>query len=420
MINNELQNEMNNILGEIKKSYLFYLSRYLNEVMVLPDMIQVMLTSKCNVRCKICDVWKQRFENELNAEKVKSLIDQAINMGIKTIYFTGGEAFLRKDIFELINYASRPGIITTVNTNGSFITEEFAKKIVLSKLRNVTFSIDSSTPEVHNSIRGKDVFEKAIQAIEFINYYRKKFDRESKDGDKRRLDIGMVSVIMKCNIEELPQLVKLARKTGCCYIAFQPLVYNGSLLENYNLKSDFWIEEKDISKLENIFRELEFMKREMLSTGFYIDFMLEKTIQYFRKERKVNTCFAGFSRVFVNPQGDISFVCFESFGNVKSDTLKDVWHSQKANEIRKKIKECNINCTQFCSERPESESLEIIHKNFQKTIFSRFHNELCVDLLIQENDFLNSFLSKVNHDEYIKEEVSKIQRGIDELIKLNS
>jgi len=123
------------------RDYLFYFSRLLNRVMVEPDMIQLMLTSRCNIRCKICDVWKQQFTEELTTEEVKSLVDQAIEMGIKMIYFTGGEALLRKDIFELINYASRPGIITTANTNGSFITEEFAKEIVSSKLRNINFSL---------------------------------------------------------------------------------------------------------------------------------------------------------------------------------------------------------------------------------------------------------------------------------------
>lgn len=408
-----LQREINRLLEGLKNNYLFYLSRYFDKVIVSPDMIQIMLTSKCNIRCKICEVWKQKFESELTTDEVKSLLDQAIDMGARTVYFTGGEALLRPDILELIDYAARPGVITTVNTNGSLITKDLAKKIVLSKLRNITFSIDSVTAAAHDSIRGKGVFKKAVRGIKLINHYRKKFHR-GKDNvtEEQRLDVGMVSVIMKNNINEIGQLAAMAKKIGCCYIAFQPLIYNGSLLENIDFKSGFSIEEGDIRKLEEAFQKLGSVKERMLAESFHIDFMQEKTIQHFRKERKVNTCFAGFSRIFVNPQGDISFVCFESFGNIKSDRLRDVWLGSKADAIRKKIKECRVNCTQFCSERPESESLEIIHKNFQNAISSRFHSYICTDLLKQEEAFLDSLLMETGSDAYARQEILRIKQDI--------
>jgi hypothetical protein len=73
------------------------------------------------------------------------LLDQAIEAGVKTF-------ILRRRSFTAAGYSGfgqlrgRPGIITTVNTNGSLINEELAEKIVLSKLRNLTFSIDSAAP----------------------------------------------------------------------------------------------------------------------------------------------------------------------------------------------------------------------------------------------------------------------------------
>jgi len=420
MTDERLQKEIDRLVEGLKNNYLFYLSRYFDKVMISPDMIQIMLTSKCNIRCKICEVWKQKFDGELTTDEVKSLLDQAIDMGARTVYFTGGEALLRPDILGLIDYASRPGIITTVNTNGSLITKELAKKIVLSKLKNITFSIDSVTPAGHDSIRGKGVFKKAIRGIKLINHYKRKFHRgKDNPAEEQRLDVGMVSVIMKNNIDEIARLVNLAKNAGCCYIAFQPLIYNGSLLENVDFKSGFSIEEGDIHKLEDAFQKLGSVKQQMLSRGFHVDFMQEKTVQHFRKERKVNTCFAGFSRIFINPQGDISFVCFESFGNIKSDRLSDVWYGQKAYAIRKRIKECGVNCTQFCSERPESESLEIIHKNFQNDISSRFHNYICTGLLKQEYAFLDSLLREAESDPYVKQEVLKIKQDIGEKIGLS-
>lgn len=393
---------------DLRKDYLFYFSRRLNKVMVEPDMIQIMLTSECNARCKICDVWKQRYPQELTTKQAKSLIKQAVRMGIKTIYFTGGEAFLRKDIFELINYAARPGVITTVNTNGSLITEALAKQIVLSKLRNITFSIDSILPEVHDYIRGAGCFEKAIQGIKLINKYKKEFNRRSCDAGDRRLDVGIASVIMKLNINELPKLVDLAVNLQCCYTAFQPLVFNGNLLESHNFKSEFWIDEPELPGLENMFNELEGLKKG-LPKGFYVDFMREKTIQHFKRQRLANTCFAGFNRIFVNPKGDISFVCFESFGNIKNEPLKKAWNSKKAFEIRAKIKECKINCTQFCSERAQSEDIFQIH--------GRFSADECAVIRKKEKRFLKAVLQGVNMDKSGRDkDASRVAEELNELI----
>jgi len=357
------------VFDRYKRDYLFHFSRLLNQVLIEPEMIQIMLTNRCNIKCKICSVWKQGSGEEMTTEVVKRLIDQAIEMGIKTIYMTGGEAFLRKDIFELIDHAARPGIITTVNTNGSFITDRFAKKIVSSKLRNINFSLDGAIPKTHNAIRGEYVFEKALKAIEYINYYKKLLHRDDPSNEEQRLDVTLTSVITKANLEELTELVRLAEKLHCCFICFQPLVDNGNLLESLSLKTEFWIEEADIPKLQKAFSELEQMRRsQSLSLG--VDFMPEKTIQHFRRQRAVNTCFAGFTRIFVNPHGDISFVCFPSFGNTKVESLQQAWFSEQAFASRGQLKACTVNCTQFCSERPQSDAIQEIHQRFKQEIQS--------------------------------------------------
>jgi MoaA/NifB/PqqE/SkfB family radical SAM enzyme len=357
------------VFSRYKRDYLFHFSRLLNIAMVEPDMLQLMVTSRCQLQCKMCNVWKQQYPQEAGLEDLKRFIDEAISMGIKTIYFTGGEALLRQDIFELIDYAARPGIITTINTNGGFINQETAEKIVRSKLRNISFSIDGAKPETHNFFRGEEVFQRAMRSIGYLNYYKDKYHR-GRDSQERVLDVGMVSVIMKKNMEELPDLADLAKQIGCCYIAFQPLVNNGDLsaaIESSELwKNDLWIGEKDIPRLQQILDILGEKKKEF-SHDPYIEIMPEKTLKHYRGQDFGNTCFAGFNRVFVNPQGDMSFVCFQtSFGNIKKDSLKKIWYSEDTNKIRKLIRDCKKSCTQFCSERSQSDDICLIHKRLEE------------------------------------------------------
>ncbi|MBU0547653.1 MAG: radical SAM protein [Candidatus Omnitrophica bacterium] len=380
------------ILNKYKRDYLFNFSRLLNKAMVEPDMLQLMVTSRCQLQCKMCNVWKQKFQEESGAEDIRRFIDEAISMGIKTIYFTGGEALLRKDIFELIDYAARPGIVTTINTNGAFINEETAEKIARSKLRNISFSIDGSNPKTHNFFRGEGVFEKAMRSIEFLNYYKEKYGRGRNSQDKV-LDIAMVSVIMKKNMEELPALADLARKMDCCYIAFQPLVNNGDLsapLEN----NELWIEEKDIPRLQQIFDILA-AKKKQFSGFMHIDIMPEKTIKHFRGEGFENTCFAGFNRIFVNPQGDMSFVCFQAFGNIKKDSLKQLWYAEDTGKIREMIRNCKKSCTQFCSERSQSDDISLIHEQLETEIRS-LSQDAQIAIRYAESSFLQSMRDALN------------------------
>ena len=387
-----LADKTEEIFSKYRRDYLFNFSRLMNKAMVEPDMLQLMVTSRCQLQCKMCNVWKQQFQEEAGTEDIKRFIDEAIAMGIKTIYFTGGEALLRKDIFELIDYAACPGIVTTINTNGAFINEETAERIVRSRLRNISFSIDGANPETHNFFRGEGIFEKAMRSIEYLNYYKEKYGRiDNSQG--RVLDIAMVSVIMKKNLEELPALADLARKMGCCYIAFQPLVNNGDLsapLEN----NEDWIEEKDIPRLQQIFDILIVKKQQFL--GFtHIDLMPEKTIKHFRGQGFENTCFAGFNRIFVNPQGDMSFVCFPAFGNIKKDSLKQLWYAEDTNKIREMIRNCKKSCTQFCSERSQSDDISLIHAQLETEITNLPQDEK-IAICNAEYSFLQSMSEGLN------------------------
>jgi len=66
------------------------------------------ITGRCNLRCIYCYNSKfnteEKIREEMNTEDIKRLIDEASKMGCNKFTFSGGEPFLRKDIFEIIEY----------------------------------------------------------------------------------------------------------------------------------------------------------------------------------------------------------------------------------------------------------------------------------------------------------------------------
>ena len=101
---------------------------------------------------------------ELNTDESKKMLDMAADFGAEYLFITGGEPFLRKDIFELIEYASALGLKLYLKTNGWAISgnKEIAKNLASHNCQ-VIVSI-AGLEEVDDILRGEKAFERSISA----------------------------------------------------------------------------------------------------------------------------------------------------------------------------------------------------------------------------------------------------------------
>ena len=115
--------------------------------------ITIELLNQCNWRCKHCYLPKCN-SYFIKKEKVISLLEEARKEGVIDICFTGGEIFLRKDIFELIQLTRSLGFSLTLYSNGSLLNKEtisFLKKMYITAFACTLFSMDS---KIHDSLCG--------------------------------------------------------------------------------------------------------------------------------------------------------------------------------------------------------------------------------------------------------------------------
>jgi MoaA/NifB/PqqE/SkfB family radical SAM enzyme len=108
----------------------------------------------------------------LDAETVKRSITEAEHLGVKEIYFTGGEPFLHKDILELLAFSLEVAP-TTVLTNGTMINATMADALATlakesSYSLEIRVSVDDIEAEQNDRIRGKGAFAKAVKAIQLL------------------------------------------------------------------------------------------------------------------------------------------------------------------------------------------------------------------------------------------------------------
>jgi AdoMet-dependent heme synthase len=130
----------------------------------------------CNLQCVHCinaSGPQSPWLKSLDTETVKRYIREAETLGVKEIYFTGGEPFLHEGILELLAFALQVAP-TTILTNGTMIHGTMADALAaLARQTPYSFeirvSIDDVDPERNDRIRGKGAWAKAVGAIQLLH-----------------------------------------------------------------------------------------------------------------------------------------------------------------------------------------------------------------------------------------------------------
>ncbi|MCS4540875.1 MAG: radical SAM protein [Euryarchaeota archaeon] len=163
------------------------------------------LTRSCNLQCIYCYAdGGQPLPNELTVNEIRKVIDEAKELGAKTVNFTGGEPLLHKDFFSIAKYAYDAGLQILVYTNGTLITREVAEKILSLKIFPCV-KLDTTSPFTQDFLAGiNGAFNRIMEGINNL----------MKVGYGTKYQLNINTVICKQNIEHLPELWVWARKRG--------------------------------------------------------------------------------------------------------------------------------------------------------------------------------------------------------------
>jgi len=137
----------------------------------VPFILYLHMTARCNLRCPYCynqDNRSQLWHAPIGSyEQFASVIDEAAELGFREVKFTGGEALLNRDTLRLARHARSKNLYVNLLTNGTLVDETNAREIV-EVVNSVSLSLDSVHPEEHDAVRGKNTWEKVLQAIKLL------------------------------------------------------------------------------------------------------------------------------------------------------------------------------------------------------------------------------------------------------------
>ena len=182
-----------------------------------PIILTHSVTSKCNCRCKICNIWGEKCEtSELTTREVFRVLDEASKQNFVAYLAWGGEPLMRPDILEILQHSRKLGLYTSLITNGTLLAEKAERLAEVSDLTWI--SLDHDT-DYHDEMRGhKGVFRKALEGLVKLR----------QAGGK----VAINCVLSRMNMDAAEKMAKLARRLGVS-IAFEPMeIFPGSNSEH--------------------------------------------------------------------------------------------------------------------------------------------------------------------------------------------
>lgn len=334
------------LLARVRQYALIHMSYFVRRPLCGPILGTLVTNYRCNYHCKMCDLPLRDKElagrglKELETNQMKSILEDFARLGSSGIGFTGGEPLLRKDIFELLAYTKRLGMISHLNTNGFYLDEQNARNIIEAGVDSLNISLDGAGPMTHDAIRRHDgAFERVVGAIEHVVGLRKKMGAA--------LRIKTVAVLDRENIAEVPDMIELARDLKVDCIEFIPRQeFNIRPQEPSDIADSLFL--KQAAKIADYLLTFKSPGISIENSPAHIRLFMDS----FMNRPSPVKCYAGYNSLAVDCYGEI-YPCVpwvnwrRAVGNIGLTALKEIWFSSEYNRIRKDIsacRKCYLNC----------------------------------------------------------------------------
>jgi AdoMet-dependent heme synthase len=275
----------------------------------VPLAVQLDITYRCNERCVHCYL-DHHDHGEMTTAEILRLIDEMAEAGVLTLTLSGGEIFLRKDFFEIVEHARRLSFCVKLKTNALLIGEREAARLRDLAVQEIQVSIYSHRPEVHDAITlVPGSLNRSLSAIRFLK--------------AQELKVVMANVLMRQNKNDYVAVQDLADEIGVDFTldpTITPMMDGDRSILGLGA---------DAHTLRDVFRDSAVV-------GDIDEFC---AIPSDRGEVDLDSrpCSAGHTTCYISPYGDV-FPCVQfplPTGNVRRERFVDIWrHSSQMNEVR--------------------------------------------------------------------------------------
>ena len=296
-----------------------------------PYHAQWFVTSRCNYRCRGCDVWLRQASRprELDADEIKEGLRELEKLGVVELVITGGNPLLREDIGEIVREASRR-FLTTVYDNGSLAADKVDE---LKHADFVAISLDSLRPEVNDYIKGvKGAWERAVRSIITLK--------------EEGLTPVVSAMISQLNLKEIVSFSRFWASRGVpviyCLYYYDP--FAEKLFGIGREVDELAIRDGELAA--KVFAEIEALRSRECPLIWVPNRTLRATRLLFERGERAWTCTALSGFIMVDQEGRVSGChCKPPVGSVFE--INELWESEELQALRARNRACR-ECIYLC------------------------------------------------------------------------
>src|SRR5262245_45860429 len=294
----------------------------------IPLGVQLDLTYRCNERCIHCYL-DHDDHGEMTLTEIIGLLDQLAEAGVFFLTISGGEIFLRRDLFDILEHARRLMFSVKIKTNAVLIRSEQAARLADLAVEGVQISIYSHRAEVHDAITlVPGSLDRSLAAARLLR--------------SAGVKVTFANVVMRQNADDYLAVKALAEEIGAVFRVdptITPMMDGNRSILSLNIEQ---------ARLRQVFRDTNIV-------ADVDDFCTAPEGPYDEPDAFDRIpCSAGHSSCYVSPYGDV-YPCVQfplPSGNVRQAKFVDIWrNSPQLAEVRS-ISLGDIHRCSQCSNQP--------------------------------------------------------------------
>jgi radical SAM protein with 4Fe4S-binding SPASM domain len=296
-----------------------------NIIFTSPILVSWEVTKACNLNCSHCA--SQTMEGrEIDTWEGLELIEHLHDLGVFILSFSGGEPFIRPDIFRLLERARELDIQIGLTTNGILLDEETVQRLSVLEPFNVHISIDG-VGEVHDSFRNRTgVFDIAIRSLGLLKQYR--------------VPCGITTSLTKRNFSDLENIKEFVIQNDIRSWEIFFAIPVGNLDKNEAL---------DEAEFMELAARIEAIRKELVNTKVFVGDSLGYFGSACIRDEEWNGCTAGISHCAIDAYGNVKGCPVQPpeliEGNIRDSSLGDIWRQDSAFQYNRR----DVKLEGYCS-----------------------------------------------------------------------
>lgn len=280
-----------------------------------PLIIDIELANLCNFRCLMCPTGnhsQKRPQGLMPEEVFYRILDEIRGRRLGLRFIRWGEPLMHPKVIDFLSAAKRDGHLVHLNTNGSYLTEEMADRLLAVPIDSLKFSVQGVDRESYREMRNIDFFDELMEKAAMLHAKR----------GASPLPFLQISTTVTYETKEMQQEF-LNRVSHICDAT------------NIGATNFDWL---DLDAVRLKPAEVELLKKLMGSDSV---------------QRVHPECPEVFDKLSINWNGLVTACCMDSndlmvVGDVTKQSLAEIWRSERLNEFRRLLADMRHDEMELC------------------------------------------------------------------------